>query len=121
MWIFDYFIQSCKKCEMLHDPEICIKNFTRDFTPPLFPKITKWPSKAKNYHTTKKKGSANFYNTEHSSKSQNDPLKQKIIAQLKKIKKRFCKLSHHLKKGYTNTQKKKSPSKKFYTNSKIFT
>ena len=47
--------QSCKKRETLHDPEICIENFTRDFTSTLFPKITKCPSKAKNYHTTKKK------------------------------------------------------------------
>ena len=54
------------------------------FTPPLFPKITKCPSKVKKYRTTKKKGSASFYIIELSSKSQNAPLKQKIIARLKK-------------------------------------
>ena len=35
------------------------------FTPPLFPNITKCPSKAKNYRTTKKKGSARFYTTKN--------------------------------------------------------
>ena len=47
--------QSCKKRKTLHDPEICIENFTQDFTSRFFPKITRCPSKAKNYHTTKKK------------------------------------------------------------------
>ena len=50
--------QSCKKRKTLHDPEICIENFTQDFISTLFPKITRCPSKAKNYRTTKKKGSA---------------------------------------------------------------
>ena len=70
------------------------------FTPPLFSKITKCPSKVKNYRMTKKKNSASFYITELSSKSHNAPLKQKIIARLE-IKK-FCELSHQLQIFYTN-------------------
>ena len=60
---------------------------------------------------------ASFYNTELSSKSQNDPLKQKIITRLKK---RFCKLSHHLKKNYTYTQKKFLLPKNFTQTQKKF-
>ena len=65
----------------LHHPGIL-------FTPPLFPKITRCPSIAKNYRTTKnkkqKKGSSSFYATTAYVKIINCPSKSKNYRTTKK-------------------------------------